>query len=255
MTDQEIRDEVRSLGYPADLEDAEIDAAVRHVLRDIKFEYPVMVLGVFNLVACQQDYDLFNPVPFPETSQGVFPGGLRAYELLRTGVSDVSGLDVFGIAPWFQGTFPWPGTLRGNSFYTPGDWTIWDSDWAAWMGRFVPQEFEQLSDLSGAPIRIYPVPSDSCAAILRFTKARTEAEIRDEDESWFLKLVEAQSARIIANKLSLCAGISFAEAIRDEGKTAAYWEREAGRLREEGWSMFNARRRDQISPAQRSHGP
>lgn len=254
MTNGQIIDEVRGLGYPSNLLDSEIEAAVRYVLRDIKYEYPVMVVGFFNLVACQQVYDLFNPVVNTATSQGVFQGGIRAYELVWS--NDLSGdnVNVFGLAPVLQG-----GSIVGfpakYSFFTPGDWVLWDLDWAALAHRFSPGEFEHVNDLIGSPIRIYPVPQGACRAFLRFTKYRTEQEIRDEDESWFLKLVEAQCCRTLAQKFSLCAGISFAEAIRDDGKKLAFWSNQARERREEGWKLFYAHRRDQISPVQRSGGP
>jgi hypothetical protein len=255
MTNEQIIEAIREGGYPDNLLDSEIVGAVKYVLRDLKFEYPVMLGGFFDLVPCQQVYDLFNTVPDAATSQGVFPGGLRAYELVWTNNLSGDNLSVFGLAPILQGGAPILGLPSTWSFYTPGDWVLWDQDWAALIHRFSPGEFEHLDNRPGSPIRVFPVPQGACRAFVRFTKPRTEAELRDEDESWFLKLVEARCCRVLARTFSLCAGITFAEALRDDGKLLRHWEQEAKDLEEQGWELFNARRHEGVWPAQRSHGP
>ena len=258
MTDAEIKTEIRDYGFPTCLEDTDIDGAIRWVIRQIRDRYPVMAVGYFNLVACQQIYDLFNTVPDVATSQGVFPGGLRVYELLMPGGGFGASSDaVFGIAPYLQsgGGFLAPFSFGRFSFNTPGDWFIWDADWAAIAHRFNPGAFEQLTDLDGSPLRVLSVPNSACPAFLRFTRNRTEAEIRRENESAFLTLVEARCSDTVSNKFYLGAGVSFGELIRDDGRTAAHYEKEAQRKYLEGWEQFEALRNDQISPAQRSHGP
>ena len=209
MTNQEIIASIRLSGFPDNLLDAEIEEAIRFVLREIKFEYPAVVLGTFTTVACQQVYDLFNPVPFVATSQGVFPAGLRALELLSPGSGGSFDTYVFSIIPLIQGGSYSFGLGLQGSFHTPGDWVLWDSAIAAWAHRFAPGLFEHVSDLPGAAIKVYPVPQTACQALLRFTRPRTEAEIRGEDEAWFLRLVEARCCRTLAGKLSLCAGMTL----------------------------------------------
>jgi len=257
MTNQEIIEEIREFGYPTCLLDSEIEAAIRWVVRQIKFDYPVMAYGYFPLVAGQRIYDLFNPVLFTETSQGLFPEGLRVYEVLLPG--DDFGTDggVFGVAPGLQG-WPWGGLpgFPGNwSFNTPGDWLIWDADLAAAFHRFRPSNFEQVTDLNAAPLRLFECPDASCPAFIRFTRWRTEAEIRKEDDSWFWTLVEARCCDTLANRFYLGAGVSFGELIRDDGRTAAHYEKEAQRKLAEGWAIYEAHKNEAISPAQRSHGP
>ena len=259
MLNAEIIARIRRLGYPTCLQDDDIEGAIEWVLLELKEVYPVMIFGFFNLVACQQVYDLFNPVPDVATSQGVFPGGQRVYEVLVPSSSLTGDQNIFGIAPYLQGgllVFPGlPNFGADYSFNTPGDWIIWDADWAAVAHRFTPNAFEQTSDLDGAPVRVFPVPQDACAAFIRYTRFRTEQELRQENESAFFTLVEARSCDTLANKFYLGAGISFGDLLRDDGRTAAHFEKEAQRKYAEGWSKFDSLRNEQISPVQRSHGP
>lgn len=257
--DDVIIEEIRGLGLPSCLLDTDILTAVRWVIREIRDLYPVMAVGYFTLVACQRIYDLFNPVRDDATSQGLFPGGQRVFEVLLAGDSLGGGTDVFGIAPYLQGTggfFPMLGGPSRYSFNTPGDWVIWDQDWAALAHRFNPGRFEQLTDLDGAPLRIFSNISDaSCPAFLRFTRPRSDAEIRAENQSAFLTLVEARCCDTVANKFYLAAGVTFGEVLRDDGRTASHFELEAKRKYEQGWARFDALRNEQVAAVERSHGP
>jgi hypothetical protein len=256
MNDAEIIAELRESGYPSNLTDAEIETAIEYVIRELGKRHPLMLLGAFPLIACQQDYDLFNPVEYLPTSQGLFPGGLRAYELVIAGDGGDGDPDVFGLAPRLQsGGGPWLGITSYYSFFTPGDWVIWDQDWSALSGRFAAGEFEHVNDAPGSPIRIYPVPQGGCSVILQFTRARTLDQIRNEDHSWFIKLVEGRVAHVLANKISFCAGVSFGEVVKNDGSTLRYWRDQAKDLWAQGWAIFERNRHEQIASVQRSDGP
>lgn len=257
MTNAQIVEELRESGYPSNLTDGEIETAIHYVIRELGKKHPLMVLGAFNLVACQQDYDLFNPVPYPATSQGVFPHGLRVYDLVVTGAGGEGDVSEFGLAPWLQsgGGGPWLGITSYYSFYTPGDWVIWNSDWAALRGQFAAGEFEHVNDQPGSPIRVYPVPDSGCVALVQFTRTRTIDQIRNEDHSWFIKLVEGRACRILANKISFCAGVSFGEVVKNDGKTLRYWDDKAKEFWSEGWALYDRNRHEQIASVQRSDGP
>lgn len=257
MTNKEIIQEVREYGLPDCLTDTEILSAIRWVVRRIKFDYPVIAYGYFTLVADQRIYDLFNPVPFAATSQGLFPEGLRVYEVLLPGSGALGDGNVFGVAPFLQGTgldgsFGFPSAW---SFNTPGDWVIWDQDWAAALSRFNPSHFEQVTDLNGAPLRLFTCPDASCPAFIRFSRWRTEAEIRKEDDSWFLTLVEARCLESLGNTFYLGAGVSFGETLRDDGSTARHFAKLAREKYAEGWAIYEAHKNEALSPVQRSSGP
>lgn len=256
MTNEEIIEEIRAYGLPDCLTDAEILGAIRWVVRRIKFDYPVIAYGYFDLVAGQRIYDLFNPVRHDLTSQGLFPEGLRVYEVLLPG-GDFAAGNVFGLAPYFQGPglagpFGFPDSWSWN---TPGDWVIWDQNWAAAFHRFNPSEFEQVTDLDRAPVRLFQCPDTSCPAFIRFSRYRTEAEIRREDDSWFLTLVEARCLEVLGNTFYLGAGVSFGETFRDDGRTAAHYAKLAREKFTEGWEIYQAHKNEAIAAVQRSHGP
>lgn len=257
MTNETIIQEVRDYGLPDCLTDVQILSAIRWVVRRIKFDYPVIAYGYFNLVAGQRIYDLFNPVRHDATSQGLFPEGLRVYEVLLPGDGALGSGNVFGLAPYFQGSglggpWLWPDAA---SFNTPGDWVIWDADWAAALGRFRPSNFEQVTDLNGAPVRLFTCADAACPAFLRFSRWRTETEIRKEDDSWFLTLVEARCLETLGNTFYLGAGVSFGETLRDDGSTARHYAKLAREKYAEGWEVYQAHRNEALSPVQRSSGP
>ena len=254
MTNEQIIAELRSTGLPSDLTDAQIEAAITWVLRRIKNEYPLMVVGLFTSVVKQQVYDLFNPVRDETTQQGVFPGGLRVYEITWSANNSGTTLDVFGLAPLLQGFSLLPGTIYRNTFYTPGDWVIWDLNWSAFMRRFAPNEFDNLTNALGSPIRIYPVPTCASPILAKFTFSRTLDQIMNEDEDWFFALVESRCYLGLANIFSLSAGTKVGE-IADNGKTVAYWQDMSREKWNDGWAWFERRRLDIIHPATRSHGP
>lgn len=251
MTDEQIRAAIRNLGYSADLTDAEINEGIASTLRRVKFEYPLMVAGLFTTVADQQVYDLFNPVRHATTQQGLFPEGLWVYEVLGGAAGLGLDLSVFGIAPWFQGVALAPGLTYPYSFNTPGDWMIWDLNWSAYAHRFSTVSFEHTESRYGAPIRLSPVPQCAELALVRFTRFRTVAELQQEDEDWFFHYVEGSCCRTLANKFSLSAGTKVGE-IADTGGTVKYWRDLAKETEAEAKALFDERSRVTLHSAMRT---
>lgn len=254
MTDAEIRASIRNLGYPDDLLDAEINEGIAWALRRVKYEYPLMVMGSFTTVANQQVYDLFNPVRNAATQQGLFPEGLWVYEVVWNTANVTGDLNVFGLIPLLQGLSFYPSSIHRNTFYTPGDWVIWDSNWSAFMKRFAPMDFEHTESRYAAPLRIYPKPTCAQQVLVRFTRFRTTAELQQEDEDWFFRFVEVNVCRTLANKFSLSAGTKVGE-VGDSGGTVKYWQQLAREKQEEAWLMLDKHRRVELHPASRSGQP
>lgn len=253
MTNEEIINSMRQLGYPDDLLDSEIEESIAWAIRRANTKYPMMVLGTFTTVACQQVYDLFNPVYFPDTRQGLFPGGLWVYELFGATQGSGGDLDVFGIAPLIQGLSIVPGTISRMNLYTPGDWVLWDLNWSAFMHRFAELQFDQLEGRYGAPVRIYPVPTTEQQVLIRFTMPRTVDNLTPQDDDWFFHLVEANACQLLANKFSLSAGTKVGD-VADTGKTAEYWRKLAKDNQDEAGIILEERARISVHPATRSHG-
>lgn len=252
MTNEEILQSIRGSGYPDDLTDAEISEAIGSALLRVKYQYPLMVAGLFNLVEDQQVYDLFNPVRHEATQQGLFPAGLWVYEVLIEGSGQLSLQNVFGVAPWLQGGALWTGLTHSFSFNTPGDWVIWDLNWAAFAHRFSEVTFEHTESRYGSPIRLLSVPQ--CAeglALVRFTRFRTVTELQQEDEDWFFSFVEMYCCRTVANKFSLSAGTKVGE-IADTGATVRYWRDLARETEAEAKALFDERSRVTLHSAMRT---
>lgn len=255
MSNEEITDSIRLKGYPDDLADNEIGEAIKHTLRELRAEYPLILYGSFLTVKDQFIYDLFNPVLNIATQQGVFPGGMRAHDLVWTGSGlGVSDLNVFGLAPWLQSFSIVPGGFTRNTFYTPGDWTIWDSNWSALMERFSPMDWEHTESRYGSPIRLYSGPGIDAGkhVLIRFSKVRTLEDLQNEDSSWFLMMVEAQCCTTLANKFSCAAGVEF-QGVKDTGILRAHWETQARRKYEEAWRTFEKRKIEGVSASRRWH--
>lgn len=255
MTNEEIETALREGGFPDDLTTDEVSGAIRYVEQNLKFDYPLIVMGTFVTVACQQIYDLFNPTFDETTQQGALRGGLRAYEMVGGGSLSLSPSDPFGIAPLLQADLLYPWSPVNSSFYTPGDWVIWDSDWAAFTARCSTVHFEHVDNRPSSKVRIMPVPTCAERVLVVYTVPRTKEQIRGEDEDWFLKFVEARCAQTLARKYALCAGIQIGGVIRDEGKTAAFWEKEAKRAFETAMAAYERRKHEGLHPAMRSHLP
>lgn len=253
MTDTEAIAKVRLKGYPAaaSLSDAEIQEAIEDTRRQIKSSYRMLTYGTFTLRGSQQVYDIFNATPDPLTSQGVFPTGIRAIELIWNPV-DVSGsVSVFGIAPFLQGMTIFPGEISTYSFTTPSDWWIWDSNWAEFVRRFGSQPFEHVENRPGSPIRVFPPPQSEQTAFVRYERYRTTSEMQAEDEDWYLDFIEAHSAQTVSNKLKAVAGTKIGPMAHD-GKSSAYWEAYANKKEKEALTKFEAHRYENICAAQRS---
>jgi hypothetical protein len=253
MDDTAIIGAIRLKGYPSapSLDDTEITEAVQEILRQLKPKYPVETYGLFTAVAGQQVYDLYNAVLDAATQQGVFPGGLRTIEIVWSPSGLSSNDSVFGIAPFLQGMTLMPGGLSVYTFATPTDWWIWDANWSSFVNRFGSQPFEHVNNLPGAPVRIFPVPGGGEPVFVRFTRARTEAELRADDDSWFLTLVQSECAYTIHRKLNAVAGTKIGTLSQD-GKSALYWKTEGDRLAMKGWKEFETRQYTTGSAVMRS---
>lgn len=253
MTDTEVKAKVRLKGFPASasLLDTEIQEAIEDTRRQIKSIYRMLTYGTFTLIAYQQVYDLFSSVPDAATSKGVFPAGIRVIDLIWNPVDAGGSLSVFGIAPFLQGMTLMPGEITTNSFTTPSDWTIWDSNWAEFVRRFGMQPFENVENRPGSPIRVYPRPTSECTAFLRYERYRTNDEMMTEDEDWYLDLIESHCAQTVSNKLKAVAGTKIG-AMAHDGKSALYWEKYAEKKEREGLEKFDAHKYENINPAQRS---
>lgn len=254
MSNEEITDSIRLSGYPDDLADNEIGEAIKHTLRELRAEYPLILYGSFLTVQDQFIYDLFNPVLDVATQQGVFPGGMRAHELVWSGTNLESTSNIFGLAPWLQNFSILPGGYMQNSFYTPSDWVIWDQNWAALKERFSPMDWEHTESRYGSPIRLFSGPciNSGTHVLIQFSKARTLDDLQNEDPSWFLMMVEAQCCFTLANKFSCAAGVEF-QGVKDTGILRAHWETQARRKNEEALRTFEKRKIEGLSSGRRWH--
>jgi len=244
---------IRNKGYPASpsLLDAEITEAINEVLRQLASRYPVETYGYFTAVGGQQVYDLFNAVLDASTQQGVFAGGLRTVEVVWSPSGLSSNDSVFGIAPFLQGMTVVPGGFSVYTFATPNDWWMWDANWSSFVNRFGAKPFDQVTNLPGSPIRVFPVPSGGETVYVKYVRPRTETELRADDDDWFLVLVQAECAFTLARKLFSVAGTRIGQLAQD-GKSALYWKTEGDRLTKRGWETFEARRYTTGSAVQRS---
>ncbi len=254
MTTAEVKAALRGSGFPDDLTDAEIEEAERWVLRRLKLDYPQVLYGLFETRKDQQIYDLFNPVENQATQQGLFPGGLRVHELIWNSCNVGTTLDVFGIAPLIQGLAFTPGTSYRSSFYTPGDWVIWDLNWGAFLKRFSPMDFEHVDSRLGAPVRLWPKPQDVQKVVTKFSRPRTEAQLRSENEDMFFTYVESRAAHCLAKLYSFCAGTVIGP-VQDLGKTLKFWHDYAKERQMEAVEILEKHRRENLYPALRSPLP
>lgn len=214
LTDAEIIARMRNRGISSDLDDAEIEEAIADWTDHVNSLYPLEALGEFQTVAGQQEYDLFGTgMPLD--------GGFQVLELYnRTDGSDLS-LDVFGLAPLIQGFAPGLFPLVGETSYVfnvPGDFLIADRLWSAFRKRFGTLEFIHKENRNGTPILITPVPCSACTVMVRYTKARSDDEVR-EDTNLLLLGVESRCLEFLARKYALAAGVRIGDH-EDRGKTA-----------------------------------
>lgn len=243
---------IRNKGYPAapSLTDNEITEAINEILRQLKLAWPLQTYGLFTAVGGQQVYDLFSATVNVATQQGVFPGGLRAIEVLWSPGGLTSNDSVFGIAPFLQGMTILPDGVSVYTFATPNDWWMWDANWSSFVHRFGAQPFEHVSDEAGAPIRLFPVPGGGEKVFVKYQIARSEAQLR-VGEGWFLSLVQSECAFTIHRKLNAVAGTKIGTLAQD-GKSALYWRLEGERLQKKGWEEFKSDRYTTGSAAMRS---
>lgn len=253
MTNSDVINSIRAKGYAADpdLADSEIEEAIAHVQREIKWRYPLVTYGLFNTVAFQQVYDLFNPVSDPTTAQGVFPDGIWVLEMVWSPAGAGQSLDVFGIAPFLQGLSIAPGEITTYSFQTPTDFWMWDLNWNSFVKRFGMLDFRHVTNKPGSPVELYPLPRDTNAVFVRYQKYRDATQISTENDSWYLELIEGQVCRTIANKLSMSAGMQQGK-VKDDGSRVRYWNAKADRHYADGWAKWDAQNYQVISPVQRS---
>lgn len=253
MTDAEVRNILRLAGFPSDpdLTDAEIDNAALRARIDLKDKYPLATYGVFTTVANRQVYDLFNPIEDLTTQQGVFPTGIRALEILWDGGCTTGSNNDFGIGPWLQGMgLPFIDGFSPYSFRTPADYAIFDANWSSFVKRFGTKPFEHVENRPGAAVRLFPVPGGASPAFIRYLRYRTMGDLQSEDESWYLKFVEAYCCDVLAAKLSCVAGVTIG-GLRNDGKASAYWDSRGKRCRAEAEQWFENRSYISTSGAQR----
>lgn len=253
MTDTDVISTIRNKGYALDpdLADTEIEEAIAHVQREIKWRYPVTTYGTFSTVAFQQVYDLFSATVDTTKSQGVFPGGIWVLELVFSPAGAGQSLDVFGIAPFLQGLSVAPGEITTYSFQTPTDFWMWDLNWNSFVKRFGMLDFRPVTNEPGSPIEIYPLPRDANTVFVRYQKYRDATQMSSENDSWYLELIEGQCCRTIANKLSMSAGMTQGK-VKDDGSRVRYWQAKADRHYADGWSKFKEQGYEVISSVQRS---
>lgn len=253
LTNADIRNKLRGQGFPdsTDLPDASYDEAIGEAERRVQWDYPLETYGLFQTVAQQQVYDLFNPVLDNNTQQGVFANGLRALEMVASPGSDDASTDLFGITPFLQGMNIIPGEITSFSFNTPTDFWIWDANWAQFVKRFSFQGFEHVESRPGSPVRIFPVPHSCYRVFTRYTRARTLTEVRDENEQAFFLFCKAEVAKMAARKYRAAAGITVGP-YKDDGKTALYWGQEADKLDMQADAFFRDNQFTHTSAVQRT---
>lgn len=254
MDDTAVKAAIRLRGYPSDpdLTDAEIEEAIAGTQRLLKIEWPLVTYGSFTAFPNQQVYDVFNPtLTDPTTSQGAFPTGIWALELVWSPTNSGQSLDVFGIAPFLQGLSIAPGEITTYSFQTPTDFWMWDLNWNAFVKRFGPMHFEHVESRPQSPIRIFPKPISQGMMFLRFQRYRLATEIDAEDEEMYLTYIESLCCYAVGRKLAMVAGTRMGS-LADDGKSAGYWLAEGKRKRDEGDLLLARRRHDTFSAAERS---
>jgi len=224
LTDSEVIAAMRLLGINDDLSDAEITQAIVAWTVIVRLRAPLEALGTFHTVAGQQEYDLFG------TGQP-FEGGRDVIEIYSGQGSGGADIDIFGIVPWLQNLGGVWGGLdsfapAGHNAYVfnvPGDFIISDRIWAAFRERFNMVRFIRKEGRYGSPILLDPVPRAACTLMVRYTRPRTDAEVR-EDDSILLTGVEWRALEILARKYTLSAGVRIGDH-EDKGLTAKmYWD-------------------------------
>lgn len=217
MTNSEIYEAIGLGGFPMKhLSVAEGDNAIQRALDWVKLGFPKQAIGTFDTVAGQQIYDLFG-------IGGPFEGGTQLIELFAPGAA--SGVSSTSLQLGFQGLY---GSSNFNSHY-PSDLILDEIDWNMWRRRFGSIDFQLLSGVDGGPILIVPTPQSVQTYTARYYTNRTEAEIRSEVPEWFLLVVEAYCALVLARKFSLSAGTRIGLNL-DNGKTMQFWKEEAESL-------------------------
>ena len=220
MIDSEIIEKMGLRGIPGDVTDEQITEAIRGAIAFVREQYPDELYGTFETVAGQQVYDLFGTgMPLA--------GGWRVLEMLGPFSGDSGDLDVFGIAPFLQNL----GSVLGGAewFTNPGDMAIYELNWISYVNRFGSVAFSPVTASKGASVRLTPTPQSARTMLVRYAKPRSEAEIWGTDEEWFLQLVEAFVAKVLARYYAAVAGTATG-AHRDSGATMKFWNDEHTRL-------------------------
>lgn len=224
LTDAQVIAAMRDLGITTDLTDAEITQAIVSWTVLVRLRCPLEALGTFQTVAGQQEYDLFG-VGKP------FDGGRDVIEIYGGQSSGGADIDIFGIAPWLQNLGGFWGGLDSYSpaghnayvFNMPGDFIISDRIWAAFRERFNIVRFIRKEGKYGSPILLDPPPVDVHTLMVRYTRPRTDAEVR-EDDSVLLIGVEWRAMELLARKYTLTAGVRIGDH-EDKGLTARmFWD-------------------------------
>ena len=212
LTDAQVVTKIRRRGFPDDLGDDEVVEAIASWLEVARARRPTSTLGTFDTTAGQSEYDLFG-------TGGPLAGGFEVQELYGHPTGDGPELDVFGVTPWLQdlGLVP-PFDHDNYTFNVPGDFLINDRVWSAFRERFGAVRFTVKESRLGSPIRLDPPPRDTRTLLVRYTRPRSDSELR-EDDAVLLAGTEWQCLEFLARKYALSAGVTIG-AHEDSGGTA-----------------------------------
>lgn len=248
ITVDEIKTELSARGFPCIVDD--YTAIVNKALRTFNRYFPITAYALFKAVEDVQDYYVFNPDDAqthvetePESGEFValLAGATSVSNVYWNPGGDISDFNVFSPGWQFVQSIL---LFQGDYFNYPSSAILFKQKMESFRDAFGAQGFELVGPV-GNPnsfLRIYPVPrSAETGVVVEFTKGWSLDDIDQDNDKvmdYFYMWLEAETARAVANKLAMTAGIEIM-GFTDSQAGLRYWDSRAKDLKTQAEQAMN----------------
>jgi len=222
VTVEQITAKLNGRNFPVSMLD--IDSILDDALGQLNLYSPITMFALFETVADQQDYYIFDPDD-PITS-GFAERATAIREVYWNPTTDFFDISVFSPG-WTE--FNQVLLLATSNFHQPSQMMILRAKILKWKDQFGDQGHDIIGAVGepGSVLRLYPTPVDTGTKVLVEYSAGTTLELVAAAQiSALMDWVCYYAADALANKYATTAGITLL-GFADSTSAMRYWENKA----------------------------
>jgi hypothetical protein len=220
VTVDTITKRLTSRNFPMRLIQAGLQEILDTALEEMNNYSPITTYAIFDTVADQQDYKIFDPDD--AVLAGFAANASFIKEVYWNPAGDFSSLNIFSPG-WY--TVNQVLLFTGGYFHQMSQMMILRQELNAWHDQFGSQGYEIIGPVgaAGSVLRLFPTPQDSSIkVVVEFGTPTTLELIADSQVGDLMDWVYYYAAEAIANKYATTAGIDLL-GFADSTAAMKYW--------------------------------